>query len=194
MSPPWLYLVSKLLALGCPSQMHHLGQIPSVRTLRTWEKNLASKMSPPWDFAPWLYLVSRLLANGYPSQIYHLGQLSHPRLLEHERKSPASKMTHPWDFAPWLHLVSKLLGNWCPSQMLTPGQILSSYILKPLRKDPASIMNFIPSLLIFGGCLASDLQNPASGLHSSSCHLLEVIHRLGINVWTLIKILTSKDK
>ena len=36
---------------------------------------------------------------------------------------------------------------------------------------------------IFGGCLASDLQNPASGLHSSSCHLLEVIHRLDINIW-----------
>ena len=122
-----------------------------LELLEPERKSLASKMSPPWDFAPWLYLVSRLLANGYPSQMYHLGQLSHPRLLEHERKSPASKMTHPWDFAPWLHLVSKLLSNGCPSQIHTQGQFLSSYDLKPMRKDLASIMSFILRLLIFGG-------------------------------------------
>ena len=123
------------------------GPIVKFQSLQTWEKK-PGLMSPPWDFAPWLYLVSKLLAKWCPSQMHHLSQLSSLRLL---RKSLASIMSLPWYLAPWLHLVSKLLGNWCPSQMLTPGQILSSYILKPLRKDPASIMNFIPSLLIFGG-------------------------------------------
>ena len=114
-------------------------------------KSLASKMSPPWDFAPWLYLVSKLLVNGCPSQMLHMGLMPSPRLLEPERKSLASKMSPPWDIAPWVYLVPKLFTNGCPSHMLIPCQVLRSYILKPLRKDPAPIMNFIPSLLFFGG-------------------------------------------
>ena len=132
----------------CPS---HLGQMSSPRLLDPERNILASKISPPWDFAPWLYMVSKPLAHGCPSQMLLLGQMSSHRLLEPERKSLTSKMSPPWDIAPWLYLVSKLLANGCPSQMLTPGQVLRSYILKPLRKDLTSIMSFILSLLIFGG-------------------------------------------
>ena len=65
----WLYVVSKLLAHGCPSQMLHLGQMSSPGLLEPERKSLTSKMSPQWDIAPWLYLVSKLLANGCSSQI-----------------------------------------------------------------------------------------------------------------------------
>ena len=147
----WLYLVSKLLAHGCPSQMHHLGQMSSPRLLDPERNILASKISPPWDFAPWLYMVSKPLAHGRPYQMLLLGQMSSHRLLEPERKSLTSKMSPPWDIAPWLYLVSKFLANGCQSQILTPGQVLRSYILKPLRIDLTSIMSFILSLLIFGG-------------------------------------------
>ena len=109
---PWLCFVSKLLANGCSSKMHHLGQLSSPSLLWHERKSLACKMTPPWDFAPWLYLVFRLLANGCPSQMHHLGQLSSPRLLEQESKSPASKMIHPYDFAPWLWLVFQASIQW----------------------------------------------------------------------------------
>ena len=89
----WLYLVSKLLAHGCPSQMHHLGQMPSPRLLVHKRKSLASKMSPPWGFAPWLYLVSKLLSNGSPSQIHMQGQFLSSFDLKPLRKDLASIMS-----------------------------------------------------------------------------------------------------
>ena len=156
---PWLYLVSKLLVHGCPSQMLHLGQMSSPRLLEPERKTLASRMRPPWDFAPWLYLVSKHLVNGCPSQMLHLGQMPNPRLLVYERKSIASKMSPPWDFAPWLYLVSKLLAHGCPSQMHHLGQMPSLRTLRTWEKKPSlsneSSMRFC-SMTLF--CVQASIQ------------------------------------
>ena len=90
---PWLYVVSKLLAHGCPSQMLHLGQMSSPRLLEPERKSLTSKMSPQWDIAPWLYLVSKLLANGCLSQMLTQGQVLRSYILKPLRKDLASIMS-----------------------------------------------------------------------------------------------------
>ena len=79
----WLYLVSKLLANGCPSQMHPLSQLSSPRLLEHVRKSLASKMSPPWYLAPWLHLVCKLLGNWCPSQMPDFGGQSPDSLQIH---------------------------------------------------------------------------------------------------------------
>ena len=90
---PWLYVVSKLLAHGCPSQMLHLGQMSSPGLLEPERKSLTSEMSPQWDIAPWLYLVSKLLANGCLSQMLTQGQVLRSYILKPLRKDLTSIMS-----------------------------------------------------------------------------------------------------
>ena len=90
---PWLYLVSKLLAHVCPSQMLHLGQMLGPRLLEHEKKSLASKMSPPWDIAPWVYLVPKLFTNGCPSHMLIPCQVLRSYILKPLRKDLASIMS-----------------------------------------------------------------------------------------------------
>ena len=68
---------------------------PDVKsqTLRTWEKSLASKMSPPWDIAPWVYLVPKLFTNGCPSHMLIPCQVLRSYILKPLRKDLASIMS-----------------------------------------------------------------------------------------------------